>query len=217
VRALFALGFCANGRDWIEPQLGRMFTWLLQIHPQMPKWEFTSQAKPSLFAYVPATKPPTEEKVEKIATAVLSTTAKAKSRAKKAEKEKGGSVEAMDTVCFFINQLIISQDDTPEQPEKPEDNAPDSPVVAVEEKKPEPTSEQVGNMSRITPGQTKFVRFNPDSRYIPVKKGVVSGILLLVDTKPSEAEDLIEYTTPKGAFWIADHGANYKSRCGCWS
>jgi 26S proteasome regulatory subunit N2 len=54
-----------------------------------------SSAKPSLFAYVPQTKPPKEEKVEKVATAVLSTTAKAKARAKKAEKEKS---DAMDTV-----------------------------------------------------------------------------------------------------------------------
>jgi 26S proteasome regulatory subunit N2 len=64
----------------------------------MPKFEFVSNAKPSLFAYPPPTKAPTTEKVEKVATAVLSTTAKAKARAKKAEKEKG---EAMDTVSFI--------------------------------------------------------------------------------------------------------------------
>jgi 26S proteasome regulatory subunit N2 len=67
---------------------------------KIPKLQFVSNARPSLFAYPPPTKEPTEEKVEKVATAVLSTTAKAKARAKKAEKEKtGDSTDHMDTVC----------------------------------------------------------------------------------------------------------------------
>ena len=52
-----------------------------------------------MFAYPPATKKATTEKIEKVATAVLSTTAKAKARAKKAEKEKG---EAMETVLEIM-------------------------------------------------------------------------------------------------------------------
>jgi 26S proteasome regulatory subunit N2 len=54
---------------------------------QMPKFEFHSNARPSLFAYQPATAPPTAEKVEKVATAVLSTTAKVKAR-EKTKKER---------------------------------------------------------------------------------------------------------------------------------
>ncbi len=60
---------------------------------KIPKLEFLSNSKPSLFAYPPQTKPPSVEKVEKVATAVLSTTAKAKQRAKKSEKDKE---DAMD-------------------------------------------------------------------------------------------------------------------------
>lgn len=52
-----------------------------------PKFEFLSNSKPSLFAYVPATKPPTAVVIEKVATAVLSTTAKSKSRQKKSDKD----------------------------------------------------------------------------------------------------------------------------------
>ncbi|KLO07592.1 hypothetical protein SCHPADRAFT_642338 [Schizopora paradoxa] len=52
-----------------------------------PKFDFISNAKPSLFAYPPPTKPPTKEAVGKVATAVLSTTAKTKAREKTKERK----------------------------------------------------------------------------------------------------------------------------------
>ena len=58
-----------------------------------------SNARPALFAYPAPVKPPTKETVEKVATAVLSTTAKAKARERTKEKEKGGDNERMETVC----------------------------------------------------------------------------------------------------------------------
>jgi 26S proteasome regulatory subunit N2 len=63
---------------------------------QMPKFDFISHAKPSVFAYPAPYTPPVKETVEKIKTAVLSTTARANARAKTREKEKGS--DAMDTV-----------------------------------------------------------------------------------------------------------------------
>jgi len=68
----------------------------------MPKLEFISNAKPSLFAYPSPMKKQEKTVVEKVATAVLSTTAKTKARAKKNEKEKGGEPESMDTVSYYI-------------------------------------------------------------------------------------------------------------------
>jgi 26S proteasome regulatory subunit N2 len=54
-----------------------------------------SNARPSLFAYPASTKPPKKEAVHKVATAVLSTTAKVKAR----EKKKAANDDtAMDTV-----------------------------------------------------------------------------------------------------------------------
>jgi 26S proteasome regulatory subunit N2 len=52
-----------------------------------------------LFAYPPSTKPPTKEAVEKVATAVLSTTAKAKARAKE-KKEKGDAIETVGLIHY---------------------------------------------------------------------------------------------------------------------
>jgi 26S proteasome regulatory subunit N2 len=52
-----------------------------------------------LFAYPPETKPPTKETVEKVKTAVLSTTAKAQARKK--EKDKAKEDGGMDVVSSF--------------------------------------------------------------------------------------------------------------------
>jgi len=63
---------------------------------QAPKFEYVSNAKPSIFAYPASTKPPKKETVTKVATAVLSTTAKVKAR----EKKKAA---AEDVVSNFID------------------------------------------------------------------------------------------------------------------
>ena len=74
----------------------------------MPKFEFISDARPSLFAYPPATKPPKKETVTKVATAVLSTTAKAKARERTKEKEKAAAAgEPMQTVCGCPTSLLV--------------------------------------------------------------------------------------------------------------
>ena len=65
----------------------------------MPKFEFVSNARPSLFAYPPPTTPPKRETFAKAATAVLSTTAKVKAREK---KKAAADVDAMDTVRVVV-------------------------------------------------------------------------------------------------------------------
>ena len=50
---------------------------------KVPKFDYVSNTKPSLFAYPSLTKPPKKEAVIRVATAVLSTTAKVKAREKK--------------------------------------------------------------------------------------------------------------------------------------
>ena len=81
---------------------------------------------------------------------------------------------------------------------------------------PEPTSETLQNFSRVTPAQIVHIAFPSNARYQPVRvvssqpapsrrsaKAVLSaekyagggGILLLIDQRPSEAPDYIEFTT----------------------
>ncbi|KAF9982892.1 proteasome regulatory particle base subunit [Mortierella antarctica] len=144
----------------------------------MPEIEFTSNTKPSQFAYIPATKPPTANVVEKVATAVLSTTAKAQAKAKKA---KGTETEAMD------------EDDKPEEKEKTEEVKDEAKAPAKPKK--EPTFEKLGNLARVLPAQLKYISFDKEARYVPVKKDVTGGIVVLQDNRSGEPETLIPTTT----------------------
>ncbi|KAF9911713.1 proteasome regulatory particle base subunit [Linnemannia zychae] len=143
----------------------------------LPEIEFTSNARPSLFAYIPPTKPPAAVTVEKVATAVLSTTAKAQAKAKKA---KSAESDAMD------------EDEKPEA--KAEEAKEEEAKVAAKPKK-EPLSEKLGNLARVVPAQLKYISFDKDARYVPVKKDVTGGIVVLLDNKPDEPENLIATTT----------------------
>jgi 26S proteasome regulatory subunit N2 len=66
-----------------------------------PAFSFVSNAKPSLFAYPPPTKSTKKEAAPKVATAVLSTTAKVKAR----EKKKAAEADSMDTVRDVFTQI----------------------------------------------------------------------------------------------------------------
>jgi 26S proteasome regulatory subunit N2 len=69
---------------------------------QPPNLSFTSNAKPSLFAYPPTTKEKQKAAPAKVATAVLSTTAKVKAREKKKAAEAGEAMETVGLVFFAV-------------------------------------------------------------------------------------------------------------------
>jgi len=58
-------------------------------------------------------------------------------------------------------------------------------------KKKEESYENLENMARVLPAQSKYISFKEDSRYVPVKKGVVGGIIMMFDKTPDEPEELI--------------------------
>ncbi|GAA5903602.1 hypothetical protein JCM6882_002998 [Rhodosporidiobolus microsporus] len=186
---------------------------------KIPKFDFVSSTKPSLFAYQPATKPPTEKKVEKVETAVLSTTAKATQRQKEKEKEQKGEdgEEAMET-----DEPKPSSDDAEMKVDEPEgekkdEEKKDAPAAAGKKpRKPsEPSTTTLSNLSRVTPAQLAYISFPSDvSRFVPVRPvngtngvppagtapsarsaggvGAGGGILLVRDTKPEEEVELLE-------------------------
>lgn len=164
---------------------------------KMPQFDFISHAKPSLFAYPAVTLEPVEEKVEKVATAVLSTTAKAKARAKKSDKDKAG--DSMDLVSHRIGMkslnFIQDESTTKEEEEKMDE---DKKPAEVEKKKEEPDSQTLHNLDRVLPAQMEHISFPTGARYVPVKKELIGGILMMRDTKPSDPVELIEFSTPKG-------------------
>ncbi|ORZ21533.1 armadillo-type protein [Absidia repens] len=150
---------------------------------QTPKFEFISNAKPSLFAYPPALKPPSATVVEKVATAVLSTTAKAKARAKKSDKEKDDHMD-VDKEQVKEEEIKVDIDTTKDDPRR------------KNKKKREQTYDVLENLSRVVPAQLKQITFQDDSRYVPIKKGIVSGIVLMEDRKSDQIEELIEPSAP---------------------
>lgn len=160
-------------------------------------FEFTSNAKPSLFAYPQPTKPPTKEAVEKVATAVLSTTAKAKARAKE-KKEKG---EAMDTDVKSPKPSGTAAAGSGDVEMKDEasmvkiEEEKDKDKAASKRKEKEPSSETLQNLSRVTPAQLAHISFPPEARFQPVRpirsgsgktRAGGGGILMLIDRTPGE-------------------------------
>lgn len=163
---------------------------------QIPKFEFACNAKPSLHAYPPATKPPTKETVEKVKTAVLSTTAKATARQKAKEAEQKGDDVTMETVSSppplhlkkpqkLTRTVFTLQDETKpvtttedaemkdevDSAAKPEESTSSTAPTTKQSKRkaPEPSSYNVQNLSRVTPSQLASIALLPNSRYIPVR------------------------------------------------
>ncbi|PIA40152.1 hypothetical protein AQUCO_02500098v1 [Aquilegia coerulea] len=159
---------------------------------KVPKFEFLSHAKPSLFEYPRPITPPAAASAVKAPTAVLSTSAKAKARAKKEADQKAASAEKLPNE--ESSSGAPNSGTGKSSAEKDGDSMQvDSPV----EKKPEaePSFEILVNPARVVPAQEKFIKFLEDSRYAPVKLAP-SGFVLLKDLRPTEPEVLSLTDTP---------------------
>ncbi|ROT36560.1 26S proteasome regulatory subunit rpn2 [Sodiomyces alkalinus F11] len=174
----------------------------------IPSFKFHCSARPSLFDYPPEQEVKAEEGPTMVATAVLSTTAQAKRRAQK--KERAQRRESMDVdsapssakpaASGGGDKMDVDDDkkskaaeESKDKKEKEREGSSDKGTPAADAKK-RPEKEKAGyeieNMSRVLPGQLKFVSF-PAGRYKPVKKPT-GGPLLLVDTQPEEEKSLME-------------------------
>ncbi|KAL4274084.1 hypothetical protein GQ457_13G029140 [Hibiscus cannabinus] len=165
---------------------------------KVPKFEFLSHAKPSLFEYPKPTTVPTTTSAVKLPTAVLSTSAKAKARAKKeaeqkanAEKSSGAEPSAPVT---GKGKSTSEKDGEAMQV----DNPPEKKAEPEPEPEPEPSFEILTNPARVVPAQEKVIKFREDSRYAPVKLAP-SGFVLLRDLRPNEPESLSLTDAPASA------------------
>ena len=162
----------------------------------LPQFEFTSKAKPSTFAYPAPVTNSSASQVAKLPAAVLSITAKAdknKARKKKVEASKDASKEGEPQAKAEDVDMAEGAEagDAPKPKEEVEAAA-----KAEPEPEPEPSSEQKENPSRVVPLQERCIRFDPAGRFVPVKPGACSGILVLKDTRPGEPVDLVATTAP---------------------
>ncbi|XP_022733300.1 26S proteasome non-ATPase regulatory subunit 1 homolog A-like [Durio zibethinus] len=151
---------------------------------KVPRFEFLSHAKPSLFEYPKPTTVPTTTSAVKLPTAVLSTSAKAKARAKKeaeqkAIAEKSSGAESSAAPNTGKGKSSSEKDGEAMQVDSPSEKKAES----------EPSFEILTNPARVVPAQEKFIKFLEDSRYVPVKLAP-SGFVLLRDLRPNEPEVL---------------------------
>ena len=155
---------------------------------EVPSFKFHSATRPSLFDYPPEQEAKVEDAPEKVKTAVLSTTAQAKRRAQKKEKQQRR--ESMDIDQTPTTPKIGNIDDKMDTDEpavksegekkdgekadssgkEGEDGKPAAPHEGLKKKmEKEKVGYEMENMSRVLLAQLKFISF-PDQRYEPVKK-----------------------------------------------
>ncbi|XP_042036573.1 26S proteasome non-ATPase regulatory subunit 1 homolog A-like isoform X1 [Salvia splendens] len=171
-----------------------------------PKFNFLSQAKPSLFEYPkPTTVPMNDITFE--TTAILSTSLRDKIRALEKENDRQAEeMEAKKTEIMKLVEAIMDRNKETERnrarkslaeaekaeisPRKGKSINKDGDSMQVdsnaeEKTEPEPSYEILTNPARVVPSQEKYIRFFDDSRYKPVKKAS-SGFVVFLDLQPDE-------------------------------
>ncbi|XP_026412385.1 26S proteasome non-ATPase regulatory subunit 1 homolog A-like [Papaver somniferum] len=148
----------------------------------VPKFELLSNAKPSLFEYPKPTTPPATTSAVKPPTAILSTSAKAKTRAKKDADQKAIAEKSTEKESSSADGDSMQVDGSSSSVEK---------KVAPE---PESTFEILTNPARVVPAQEKYIKFLEDSRCSPVSLAP-SGFVLLKDLQPEDVEVLSLHLT----------------------
>ncbi|KAJ1721546.1 proteasome regulatory particle base subunit [Coemansia erecta] len=149
-----------------------------------PEMEATCSARKQLFAYPAKVEQAVVQAPTKIATAVLSTTAKAKRGA--------GGKSAAEEVAAAATAAV------PAEKEKEEEEGSGMDVDEAGSKKTAAKKAAVdapfgvGNMTRLLPYQEKYMKWPAGSRYVPVKGGrVTGGVTVVRDTRAGEPEELI--------------------------
>ncbi|PSN34480.1 26S proteasome non-ATPase regulatory subunit 1 [Blattella germanica] len=159
-------------------------TCLIALNAQlkMPKLDFRSNARPSLFAYPPPLEEKKREEREKVTTAVLSIAARARRRLpREADKME---VDEED-----------KSDDKKDKKEKEEKRAGSTEKKGKEEeakKEPEPTFEILNNPARVMKQQLKVLQQVDGVNYAPLKDLTIGGIIMVRHAKPGTAEELVE-------------------------
>jgi 26S proteasome regulatory subunit N2 len=137
---------------------------------KMPRMQFKSNAKPSIYAYPAPLQEKKREIVEKVATAVLSITSKKKKEQEKKDSDKKAKEDMeVDEVVF-----------TDKKEEK------------KEEKEKEPSFELLNNPARTLKQQLKVMSVPSNCRYQPIKDLSSGGVIMLRDTNKEEKEDFIQ-------------------------
>ncbi|XP_039955831.1 26S proteasome non-ATPase regulatory subunit 1 [Bactrocera tryoni] len=177
---------------------------------KMPKMEFKSAAKPSLYAYPAPLEEKKSEEREKVATAVLSIAARQRRREIADKKEEDSKMEIdedskdskKDDKKMDVDEKVEKKDDKKkkEEKEKKKEEEKDKDVgdkkkdekEKKEKKEPEPNFEILQNPARVVRQQLKVISVAESQSYIPLKDVTIGGIIVLQHTGKSAEQELVE-------------------------
>ena len=149
----------------------------------IPKVELNCFAKEVVFDYPKMYEEEANKEIEKVATAVLSTTARAKARAKKTKKDKDEKEDKEEKTT------------TTEQETTEETKISSTEASSDEYSKNKYSAKpyKIQNLTRVLPQQSRYVSFVKNGRFTPVRKlKNTAGIIVVSDSKPDEPIELIE-------------------------
>lgn len=153
---------------------------------KMPKIEFKSAARPSLYAYPAPMEEKKREEREKVTTAILSIAARQKRRDDK--KKDDSKMDVDDEVKEEDTKKSVEKKDKKQKTDDKEksDEAVASPAAPKERKEPEPTFEILHNPPRVLRQQLKVVSVAEGSPYKPIKDVNIGGIIMMKYSLPNE-------------------------------
>nr|BCT87209.1 putative subunit of 26S proteasome [Ogataea minuta] len=160
-----------------------------------PKLNINCHTKPEVFGYPPKTEVQVEKQPDKIATAVLSTTARAKARAAKKDKAKKGAKEDDKMDLDEQTKEEETEGNSESVKEKKEETEVANEELQDNQRKSLYVKEpyQFENMTRVVPTQLKYVTFSKNERFLPVRKFKgMGGIVVLHDSAPNEPIEKIK-------------------------
>ncbi|CAH8442986.1 unnamed protein product [Heterobilharzia americana] len=173
----------------------------------MPKMQFRSNAKPSIFAYPQPLQQEKEKKREKVETAILSITAKQrKKEADKKQHKEQQQQSASGTQILKDTQSKEVKMDVDITPETGKEDKPPASTEVKEEK--EPNFSLLSNPARVMRAQQRYITLPESSRYTTLKPITQGGILMVQDKRPQDAEVLVENVLgPTGERTVGGSGA----------
>lgn len=160
---------------------------------KMPKIEFKSAARPSLYAYPAPLEEKKREEREKVTTAVLSIAARQKRREGEKKKDDMKMDVDEDTKEEEKKPAATKEKDDKkdkktdkEEKEKSKTDEATTSTTQKERKEPEPTFEILHNPPRVMRQQLKVISVAEGTPYTPLKEVTIGGIIMMQYTSQSD-------------------------------
>lgn len=175
---------------------------------QVPVFEIDCNIRPSVFAYPPPVAKEESKMKEKVKKAELSTTVRARQKAKvkqavkdKAEKEvsdgmdlDSGAEAATEppTPAAGDKDVVMADSEEPDGAAGSEKADEDEGAAQKPPATPEPTSYKIQNPARVVPAQEKFLTAAGTMRWQPVRsEGFRAGFIVMKDLTPGEPIEVV--------------------------